>query len=48
MKKEYEKPIVEIEQLIIDNIITASGGFNKDGLDINNPDHMWDWSSENN
>ena len=40
MKKEYNSPIIEIENLQIEDIITASGTvqFDKNGFDLEHPD----------
>ncbi len=46
MKKEYKKPEVEIYEIEVEDIITASSGFSKEGLDLNKPDHEWNWQSD--
>lgn len=43
MKKEYKKPIFEIETIEVEDIITESGLNNRSFDDGNNPDITKSW-----
>jgi len=46
MKKEYETPIMELEKLEVEDIITTSSkSFNPDGLDLDKGDPWYDSNS---
>ena len=47
MKKEYEKPIIEVEKINVEDIITESGtkSFNKYGFLNSDADADWEFGN---